>query len=210
MIIPSVWHFNSEVAKGFDMHVRQHIPNYESVIEKTVKICQRLLRSDSAIIDVGCATGQTLKHLAAAGFMNLTGVDSSQHMLDQCKVAARLICSDHLPPGPYDAVLCNWTLHFIKQKKQYLDTIYDQLNDNGICIVSDKTCQDPLPTEFYHDFKKRAGVSEREILEKAQSLKDVMYINDPEWYLKTLKTQGYQSVHIVDADWCFTTFVCVK
>jgi ubiquinone/menaquinone biosynthesis C-methylase UbiE len=210
MIIPKVWRFDHEVAKEFDSHAYQHIPHYQSVIEKSVDLCRHLLQPDSVIIDVGCATGQTLKYLSAAGFSNLVGVDSSQPMLDQCKVEAKLICSDQFPAGSFDAVLCNWTLHFIDNKKEYLSNIYNQLNNNGLLIISDKTSEDPLPTKFYHDFKRHAGVSDQMILEKAQSLQDVMHINDPEWYLRTLKNQGFKSVYIADADWCFTTFVCIK
>jgi len=210
MIIPEVWKFNDSVATEFVDHARKHIPNYQKVIDKSVDLCQHFLKHDSAIIDVGCATGHTLKLLSAAGFVNLTGVDNSQSMLDQCKVDAKLIFSDSFPCQRFDGIICNWTLHFIKNKKEYLTDIYNGLNSNGLLIISDKTSNDPLPTHFYHNFKRSAGISEQDILLKAQSLKSVMTINDPEWYLKTLTQQGFKTVYIADADWCFTTFVCIK
>ena len=204
------WIFDETVSNIYKTHVRQHIPNYDRVIDKSISVCQKLCNKNDSIIDVGCATGHTLKLLSAAGFVNLTGVDNSQSMLDQCKVDAKLICSDSFPCQRFDGIICNWTLHFIKNKKEYLTDIYNGLNSNGLLIISDKTSNDPLPTHFYHNFKRSAGISEQDILLKAQSLKSVMTINSPEWYLKTLTQQGFKTVYIADADWCFTTFVCIK
>jgi hypothetical protein len=64
--------------------------------------------------------------------------------------------------------------------------------------------------EFYHDFKSSVGVSAEEIEAKAASVRDIMYIDTPEWYLKTLSKIGFKNIQIIDASWCFTTFFCVK
>jgi hypothetical protein len=54
------------------------------------------------------------------------------------------------------------------------------------------------------------GVSAEEIAAKAASVRDIMYINTPKWYLETLDNLGFKNIQIVDASWCFTTFFCVK
>jgi hypothetical protein len=64
--------------------------------------------------------------------------------------------------------------------------------------------------DFYHLFKSRSGVSDLEIQQKADSVKDIMYIDSPDWYLDNLRTIGFSRVYIIDASWCFTTFMCVK
>jgi len=206
----TVWQFDHTVAQTFVEHAQKHIPNYDTVIDKCVTICDKFLSKDSAIIDVGCATGETLKKLNQSGFTNLTGVDSSQDMLDQCQVPAQLICSHKFPSGSFDAVLCNWTLHFIGNKLDYLHEIYHNLTPGGLLVISDKTSLDPVMIDLYHEFKSKAGVSDDEILSKAASVKDIMYIDSPQWYIDTLSTIGFENIQIIDASWCFTTFFVQK
>lgn len=205
-----VWQFDSAVAADFVGHARCHIPNYDLVIDKAVDVCRKLLDTRSPIIDVGCATGETLKRLARAGFVNLRGVDSSADMLARCAAPGELILSDRLPVGPYGAVICNWTLHFMQHKLAYLRDIYRELEPGGILFLSDKTSKDAECIDFYHDFKRRQGVSDQEISIKARRLESVMHIDPPMWYLASLSQIGFKSIHIADASWCFTTFYCRK
>lgn len=207
----AIWQFNDDVAKVFVAHARQHIPNYDLVIDKCVSLAQDLLSRDSAIIDVGCATGETLRRLHQAGFTNLHGVDDSQDMLNYCDHSlARYYHSETFPDQKFDAVLCNWTLHFIKDKVSYLAAIHSNLNDYGFMILSEKTSLDPICIKKYHEWKSARGVSEQEIEAKAQSVKDIMFIDSANWYLDTLKQLGFGSVEIIDAHWCFSTFLCRK
>jgi ubiquinone/menaquinone biosynthesis C-methylase UbiE len=206
-----IWQFDTVIAETFVEHARHHIPNYDTVIDKNVAVCQKLLNKDSAIIDVGCATGETLNRLHRAGFNNLTGVEASHAMLNHCDVnIARILHSDKFPNETFDGVLCNWTLHFIKDKEQYLSNIYRNLSAGGFLILSEKTSLEPTMIEFYHDFKSSAGVSAEEIEAKAASVRDIMYIDSPKWYLETLSNLGFKNTQIIDASWCFTTFFCVK
>lgn len=204
------WSFDQNIARIFVDHARKHIPDYDRVIDKSVEVCQKFLHPDAAIIDVGCATGETLKRLKLAGFRQLTGVDNSASMLEQCHVDAELICSDQFPNRPFDAVLCNWTLHFIPNKLEYLKQIYHNLSRGGFVILTDKTSMDPIMIDFYHDLKSQAGVSSEEIQQKAQSVKNIMHVDSPQWYLENLKRVGFGTPHIINANWCFTTFLAIK
>jgi len=204
------WEFNKDVAKSFKLHATQHIPNYHQVIDQCIAICKKKDKSIK-IIDIGCAIGETLVRLHAEGFSNIYGVDNSQSMLDQCPPnIATLICSNTLPQNFYDVILMNWTLHFIKDKKRYLQDIYNNLTPNGILVISEKTSLDPLAIKFYHDYKRTRGVSELDIQKKETSVKDIMYIDTIEWYQGIFKELGFSKVHIINAHWCFTTFICVK
>ena len=206
-----IWKFDQAVARTFVAHARQHIPNYDQVIDKSLDICEHLLDKQSTIIDVGCATGETLRRLHGRGFNNLHGVDSSLAMLDYCdSKLAKYHHSDCFPDHAFDAVICNWTLHFIKNKQQYLEDIYQRLDQDGFLILSEKTSNDPVPIHFYHRFKSSQCVSEQDIQAKSQSLQGVMFINDVSWYLDVLDNIGFQKVYIVDASYCFTTFLCLK
>jgi len=117
--------------------------------------------------------------------------------------------SDRFPKGQYDMILCNWTLHFMEDKVSYLQDIYDSLIDNGTMIISEKTSIESAMIEMYHDHKMNLGVSKEKIKEKQKRIENVMFIKSVEWYQQTLRTMGFK-VNIIDADWCFTTFMCKK
>lgn len=204
------WQFDRSVAKTFRTHAQRHIPDYNAVIDGCVAVCEQMVGRDDAIIDVGCATGNTLSRLAERGFTNLHGVDNSPHMLERVDVESKLTLSDTLPAGPYAAVLMNWTLHFMADKRSYLGEVHRQLVPGGILLLTDKTSQDEVPMKFYHDFKRSQGVSEHEIQHKALAVRDVMHIDPVAWYLEVLPEIGFQQVNVWKANWCFTSFFCVK
>jgi tRNA (cmo5U34)-methyltransferase len=207
----TTWKFDKDIAKIFVDHARQHIPNYDQVINKCVSVAQDLVAKDSAIVDIGCATGETLRRLHQAGFTNLHGVEASQAMLDHCDLSlAQYYHSDTFPNKKFDAIFCNWTLHFIKDKVSYLSKIHRNLNDGGFMILSDKTSLDPFCIKKYHEWKSSQGVTQQQIQDKAQSVKNIMFIDSPKWYLDTLQQIGFGRVEVIDAHWCFTTFLCNK
>jgi len=205
------WEFNKELAPNFVDHARKHIPDYDKVIDLSINLCNNYYDKDSAIIDVGCASGETLIRLNNNQFANLYGVDNSQAMLDVCpKNIATYIISDDYPTSlpKMDVIICNCTLHFIKDKISYLQSIKDNLNEGGTFILSEKTTLEPLMIEEYHKFKIEKGVTEEEIKIKEKQLLDVMFINDTEWYIRTLKDLGFEKVNVVNAHYCFNTFIC--
>ena len=204
-----MWTFDDKVAEIFPSHARQHIPGYDRVIQKTLDICADYC-ADSAIVDVGCAVGETLTQLHHQGFTNLYGIDNSQSMLDRCpkNIGAEYILSDNFNIDlKFDVIIINWTLHFIKDKKNYLEQVRKRLNPGGTLVLTDKTSEDLFTLKHYHNIKRQNGVSEAEVVAKQKSLENVMHIKDVQWYLTTFEVLGF-TTHIFDAEWCFTSFVC--
>jgi tRNA (cmo5U34)-methyltransferase len=206
------WKFNQDTAKKFAEHARKHIPGYDRVIDKSVKFIEYYIKKTEPIIDVGCATGETLKRLNQLGFTNLHGVDNSIDMLNEIpKNIATLTCSDSFPlDKKYKAITMNWTLHFIKNKLEYIKNISNGLEQDGFLILTDKTQNDGKFLDLYHNFKKQQGLTDLEIETKAKQLRNIMYIDSQEWYLSQLKSFNFSDVIIIDADWCFTTFIAKK
>lgn len=205
----SNWEFNKSVAVNFSDYARKHIPNYDEVIDLCVDFCKNY-SSDAKIIDVGCATGETLRRFLFKGFQNLYGLDNSADMLEFCPAGPTYYNSNKFPDEKFDVVIMNWTLHFIKDKISYLESIYKNLEKNGVLILSEKVSLDPLPISYYHQFKKNQGVGVDEIKEKEEQIKDVMFINDINWYMKELHNVGFGKIYIVNAHWCFATMICIK
>ena len=210
--IPNHWEFNNDVAKTFVQHARKHIPDYDKVINLSVGLC-RPLPKDSKIVDIGCATGETVRRLCNSGFRNVLGVDNSQAMLDQCDSEfGSYVLSNQFPSerGPFDVVICNWTMHFMQNKLEYLESIYNNLESSGFLILSEKTVNSGIDLDLYHAFKISQGVSYLEVKAKAQSLINSMFINDAGWYWSNLERMGFNRISIVNAAPCFTTFLAYK
>ena len=151
-----------------------------------------------------------MKKLHQQGFTNLHGVDNSEHMIEYApKEIATYVLSNNFPKDQYEMILCNWTLHFIENKENYLQSMSDSLTDGGTMILSDKTSKDTDMIKMYHDNKLKLGVTKEVIEEKQKQLENVMFINSAEWYHKKLSELGF-TVTVMDADWCFTTFLCKK
>lgn len=204
------WQFDNSVAKIFANHARQHIPDYDKVIDLSVSLCDQYYQKNDPILEVGCAIGETIIRLNEKGFTNVHGVEASQSMLDGCpKDIATYYLTERFPTSDtkYKVVLCNWTLHFMQDKVSYLKDIAANLSKDGMLVLTDKTVNEGLALEQYHKFKLSSGVSQEEVRQKAESLKNVMHIDSVEWYFNTLRELGFGKIYIASANWCFTTFV---
>jgi SAM-dependent methyltransferase len=203
------WKFDQSVADIFVDHARQHIPNYETVIAKSINLANFTLSKTAKILDFGCATGRTLEQFNQAGYNNLYGIDNSQAMLDKCTVKAGYLCADTVPAdySNFDMILANWTLHFVDNKTAVLDRIVDALNPNSYFILSEKVSNDPLLINMYHEWKFAQGVSREAIELKSQTLNGVMKPKSSEWWTETLNTK-FNHVSVIDADWCFCSYLC--
>ena len=206
------WEFNEEVAKQFDSIADTSIPNYRQVLTKAVEIIQRSGLENPKIIDVGSATGNTLHRLYDAGFRNLYGVDASEDMLSRSFDKATLIHSETFPKdhGPFDVIIANWVLHFIRRREEYLKDIAASLNPDGLLIVSEKVISSELTHNLYYDFKRKNGISEEEIEKKRQQLAGVLETYPLEWYFTTLRESGFNKIDIIDASYAFVTLLAQR
>ena len=207
------WVFDQNVANDFNEIANKNIPDYEQVITQCVQIISKIGIENPHIIDVGCATGNTLRHLYNAGFTRLTGVDSSEDMLRTIHLPiAQLILSNNFPcdQGHYDVVLANWTLHFIKDRKTYLTAIAESLSANGVLILTEKTQSSKVVQALYREFKRTNGLTNEEILIKEQQLEGVLTPYSVDWYLTLLPKLGFVEVEIINARYGFVSFLARK
>jgi len=203
------WVFDNSVAERFQHEAETNIPSYHLVIDKCLLFANKYLQKTDKVIDVGSALGYTISKFINAGFTNVMGVDNSTAMIDKSMHKQLVLCDDKLPKYKYKLVMMNWTLHFVTDKKSYLTDIYNQLEDNGYLILSDKCLQSDMVKDMYYDFKRSHGVSEEYIKQKEQNLIGVMKSVPTEWYLEALRNIGFR-VEVIHADLGFVTFLCAK
>ena len=202
------WIFDEAVATRFQHEAESHIPSYNVVINKSVDFAKKTLQPDDLIIDVGSALGFTINKFKAAGFKNVIGVDNSTAMISKSLYSDTIVHSSTLPVNKYKLVLINWTLHFILDKQEYLQSVYNSL-DNGYLILTDKMKQSDKVKEMYYDFKRNNGVADEYIYQKEDSLKTIMHCKSVEWYTSQLTAIGFD-IEIIHADLGFVTFLCYK
>lgn len=209
---PGQWQFDAEVAAVFDGIARREIPDYLRVIDLCVRIIRQDERQQPKIIDVGSATGETLRRLHQAGYRNLYGVEASADMIARSFRQATLIHAETFPEayGPFDYVLNNWTLHFIRNPLNYLEAIYRAMSAGGVLVLSDKVSSSERVHELYHDYKRANGVTEAEIERKRQQIEGVLVTYPVNWYLNTLSSLGFGQIEIINANAAFVTLMAVK
>ncbi len=206
------WKFDSAVAQRFQQEAHQHIPDYDRVLNMCVQIVQHTFPQnfDIKIIDVGSALGYTVQKFIELGYEHTFGVDNSQDMIDNSAVRSHIFNSDKLPEGKWDVVLINWTLHFIQEKSEYLNEVYQQMEDGGLLVLTDKMEPTPLTDYLYMQFKKDNGLTMDQIETKRQSLEGVLLTLPVEWYISKLKRIGFKQVQIVNTRFMFNTITAIK
>jgi hypothetical protein len=107
-------------------------------------------------------------------------------------------------------VLANWTLHFVEQRKQYIQDIFNYMKDDGLLILSDKMSHVQELEEMYYDFKRNNGVSEEIIQTKKRALIGVLVTKPLQWYLDTLKEIGFENIEVVNSNMMFHTIYARK
>jgi SAM-dependent methyltransferase len=181
-----VWKFNSKVARIFDGHAPKHIPDYDFIIDSIPSIINNKVKHNEKILEVGCATGKTLKKLFYYGYHNLEATEVSKDMLDICPTSlAKYYNINYIPEGKYKCIIANWTLHFNKNKEKFLQDIIDALDTKATLIITEKTSA--VDRQIYNTWKMQQGLSEQEVHEKEESLKSIMFLNDKDWYENIFK-----------------------
>lgn len=208
------WTFNDEdVAIHFQQIAKTNIPNYETVIGKCIDIANKYVPKTAKILDIGSSLNHTLKRFYDDGFNELFGVEYSDVMIKHKEnIPATIIKSDKFPSdaGPFDFIMANWVLHFILDRKTYIKDIYENLEDGGILILSEKMTTDDNILNLYHDFKRQSGLTEKEIIDKHSKIQGVLITYPLEWYIDTLKDIGFRNISCIDAHFCFTTLFAQK
>ena len=84
------WVFNKNVAKTFDLHVKQSLPFYDSIQKYISSLSEWFIKDSSNIYDLGCSTGETAKNIFAFNRKrkikyNYIGLDNSPQMIKLAK-----------------------------------------------------------------------------------------------------------------------------
>ena len=99
------------------------------------------------ILDLGCGTGRFTFLLEEKAPKSINGIDISEKMLEIAKEKAKTkkskaefivgnISDIDKYKGHFDFIFSSTTFHYIRDIKKLFRSIYNVLNNNGICIIS--------------------------------------------------------------------------
>lgn len=225
------WMFDDKIAPIFDEHVRQHIPLYDEIHISIQQLANWFIEENTNVYDIGTSTGSLIVDLyknTARNNVSYIGIDTSKEMID--------IASQNLKKNNVDALVLQQdvmndsfkienasfvasilTNQFIKieQRQSLINKIYKGLNAGSAYIVVEKVVGNnakfnEMWVEMYHEAKLRNGLSEKEVIAKARSIRGILKPLSIKENTNLLKNAGFKEVDMF-FKWCnFAGFIAVK
>lgn len=233
--IGRTWKFDDTVAANFDNHVLQSIPHYADLQKYLVQLSEWFLKENCIIYDLGCSTGETINQILKLKIttnFKIIGIDNSKKMLE---LAKKKISKKKNNKRNYNIKFTKFNLEnefkfkksnliysillfpflSFEKKKKLLKNIFCSLNNEGALICVDKIRSkssffEDILNQLYFDFKLSKNLTEREILQKAKSLRSSMYLWNEKDTLKYLKLAGFKKVEIFFKCFNFLGYIAVK
>lgn len=186
MKIPHDWTFETtEVADGFDRHVREQLPWYDMATGAIAHIARHYIPEGGLVYDIGAATGNIGRAIAPtleSRNARLIAIEPSAAMAANYRGPGEVVVqkAETYPFEPFDLGILFLTMMFVSPSKRraLIGTLRHWCQVGGAIIVFDK-CEPAagyLSTVLYRltlAGKRSAGVPADEILEKELSLSGV-------------------------------------
>lgn len=232
-LIGKTWRFDNNVANNFDTHVEQSIPHYIDLQNYLVQLSEWYLKDQSLVYDLGCSTGETIKKildLKITSKFKIIGIDNSARMIELAKKKISKInkrgidikfenldLTKKIKLKKSNLIYSILLFPFLnyEQQKNLLKKIYTSLQKGGalICVEkirSSNSYFEDILNQLYFDFKLSKNLSEKEILEKAKSLRSSMFILDEKTIFKNLKSVGFKKKEIFFKCFNFVGYIAIK
>ncbi|MBQ1777586.1 MAG: methyltransferase domain-containing protein [Acidaminococcaceae bacterium] len=219
------WEFNQEVTNCFDEMLERSIPAYADMRELVKRIGKRYVKRKTAIVDLGCSTGEAiLPFVSTYGCQNTYKLyDVSEPMLEACREKFKnWINEGYLTVEEFDIrkglpehlftslVLSVLTLQFtpIEYRQKIIQSVYDSLEPGGALILVEKVLGsnnaiDTMLVDEYYRIKAENAYTQEQISAKRKSLEGVLVPITARWNEEMLKEAGFRSV---DCFWRYLNF----
>lgn len=219
------WEFNQEVTDCFSEMLERSIPAYADMRELVKRIGKRFVKRKTAIVDLGCSTGEAIQpFITYFGCQNTYKLyDMSEPMLNACKERFKgwieegflsvesFDIRNGLPDHLYTSlVLSVLTLQFtpIEYRQKIIQSIYDSLEPGGALILVEKVLGtnyaiDSMMIDEYYKIKAENAYTQEQISAKRKSLEGVLVPITASWNEQMLKDAGFKSI---DCFWRYLNF----
>jgi len=231
--VEGTWQFNKNVANVFDKHVKQSIPHYNDIQDYIVSLSEWFIKENSVIHDLGCSTGETIKKINDLNVSNnckIIGYDTSKRMIDLAKKKVRspklkkrkinFVCKNVLDIKRFEKsnlFISILLFPFLKlsERKKILKKIYDSLETGGAFICVEKirannANYEDIFNQIYFDYKLKKKLNEKQILNKAKSLRSSMNLFSQKKTIQLIKDSKFQSCEIFFKCFNFLGYIAIK
>jgi len=202
--IPYDWTFeNSDVARGFDRHVREQLPWYDLATGAVAHIIRHYLPHDGILYDIGTSTGnipRAIADIVETRKATVIPVEASVDLAERYEGPGKenLILGDITQClediGPFDVAVFFLTLMFVpvREREELLAEMREKMTKGGAIIILDKVLPEggylgTVLTRMTLAGKVAAKVPAGEIISKELSLMGVQRAITPpeggkEWF----------------------------
>lgn len=222
--------FGKNTPKNFNSHIGKSVPLYNMGQELIANLSSFFLVEGSRVYDLGCSTGNISKKIVNYNKqidVKVFAVDIEKKMLQTAKIffskrekkKIKLINKDliKLKLKKSDMIVSYYTLQFIKPKfrQEIFNKIYKSLNWSGAFILFEKVrgpdarFQD-IFTQTYHEFKNRNGFTEKQIYNKALSIRGMLEPFTSKANIDYMKRAGFKDITPILKYCSFEGFLAIK
>jgi len=210
--------FSFETLENFDEHIQKSIPNYDLLFDSLLRIAEYFRDDTKRIYDLGCSTGKLLSTLEFNG--DKIGIDKAKQLFessldDKVKYITYDLNNEYIFENAC-IVFAIFTLQFLKKenRQRLVNNVYNGLCKGGAFIVAEKVyAGDAQIQEIYtfshYDFK-RSKFSEKEILEKENSLRRMLRPQTTAENIDMLKNVGFKVIEPFYKYFNFEAWLCIK
>ena len=186
MKIPKTWTFkDSNVADGFEAHVREQLPWYGMATDAVTHIVRHYLPQGGVMYDIGASTGNIGRSVASIlkdRRASLFAIEESNEMATKYNGPGTLIqdSAQKIAFERFDVATLFLVLMFIPvtERADLISKLKKQLKPGGVIIIFDKII---APSGYFGtvlrrltmDWKLKNGASPKDIIAKELSLSGV-------------------------------------
>ena len=193
MNIPDEWTFScTDVALGFDSHVREQLPWYDLLTSAVAHIGRHYIPANGRVYDIGASTGnigRALEPILQTRSASLIAIEESEQMSRLYVGPGQLVVANALDYDyqPFDLAVCFLVIMFFPpaKRREFIDMLKSKLKPGGAIIIVDK-CEavSGYPATVLWRLalaqKVAAGVTPDEIVNKELSLSGIQRPIDPQ------------------------------
>lgn len=219
------WEFDAEVTAVFDDMLARSIPDYWGMRRTTTELATRFAQPGTAVVDLGCSRGASLRPVIEAVGVACTyvGVEVSEPMraaAEKCVPEATILdldLRDEYPAAPASVTLAVLTLQFvpIEYRQRIISDAYRQTVDGGCLLLVEKVLgadayTDRILVETYLLRKGENGYTPEQIAAKRRSLEGVLVPVTAQWNVDLLSNAGFRSIDCYWRHLNFAAWIAVK
>lgn len=216
--------FSFATISNFDDHIRYSIPGFNKLTQIITRMSAYFVNSRSHVIDIGCSTGKLIQSIGDKNNWtgSYTGIEIEKNFRKQHKNRNKQInfvtddVCNYIFPTDSSLVLSLFTLQFLNKQQQtrVLKNIYNALPVGGCFILCEKiyshnSIQQEIIT-MLHLENKRNHFTGDEILNKEQSLRNMLTITTHDNLIESLKDIGFSQIDTFWQQYNFIGFIIIK